>query len=97
MLDLKGLEVTSEEKEILQHPAVGGVILFSRNFETPEQVEHLISQIHAVRTPQLSTRKGAGYSVLRKGLPVCQRQDALVTIIATITRKRFICPRKLAG
>lgn len=53
MLDLKGLEVTSEEKEILQHPAAGGVILFARNFESPEQVEHLVSQIHAARTPQL--------------------------------------------
>jgi len=53
MLDLKGLEVTSEEKEILQHPAVGGVILFSRNFESPEQVEQLVTRIHAARTPQL--------------------------------------------
>ena len=53
MLDLEGLEVTSEEKEILQHPAAGGVILFSRNFESPEQIEQLIKQVHAIRTPQL--------------------------------------------
>jgi beta-N-acetylhexosaminidase len=53
MLDLKGLEVTSEEKEMLQHPAAGGVILFSRNYESPGQLEHLVSQVHAVRTPHL--------------------------------------------
>ncbi len=53
MLDLEGLEVTSEEKEILQHPATGGVILFSRNFDSPEQVERLIAKIHSIRSPEL--------------------------------------------
>jgi len=53
MLDLLGLEVTSEEREILKHPATGGVILFSRNFESPEQVENLINQIKSVRSPKL--------------------------------------------
>ena len=38
MLDLEGLEVTSEEKELLQHPATGGVILFSRNFQSTDQM-----------------------------------------------------------
>lgn len=53
MLDLEGLEVTTEEKEILKHPATGGVILFSRNFESPEQVEQLVMQIHSLRSPEL--------------------------------------------
>ena len=53
MLDLEGLEVTSEEREILQHPATGGVILFSRNFESPEQVKQLVAQIHSARSPEL--------------------------------------------
>src|SRR3989304_1978242 len=38
---------------MLTHPLVGGVILFSRNFESPEQVEALIRDIHALRQPQL--------------------------------------------
>lgn len=53
MLDLEGLEVTTEEKEILQHPATGGVILFNRNFESAEQVEALVAQIHHSRSPEL--------------------------------------------
>lgn len=53
MFDLTGLEVTQEEREMLEHPAAGGVILFSRNFESPEQIQRLIKQIHEIREPEL--------------------------------------------
>ena len=48
MLDLKGLELTSEEKEILLHPLTGGVIFFSRNYESIEQLDALIKSIRSV-------------------------------------------------
>jgi beta-N-acetylhexosaminidase len=53
MVDLLGTTLSQEEKEILQHPLVGGVILFSRNFESAAQVEALCQQIHALRSPHL--------------------------------------------
>ncbi|MCP4288978.1 MAG: beta-N-acetylhexosaminidase [Gammaproteobacteria bacterium] len=53
MLDLQGVELTSEECELLCHPATGGVILFRRNFETPDQLSRLVSLIHGLREPKL--------------------------------------------
>jgi beta-N-acetylhexosaminidase len=53
MLDVRGLELLPEERELLQHPAVGGVILFSRNYASAEQVQQLASDIHSVRRPPL--------------------------------------------
>jgi len=53
MLDVAGLRVTPEEKEILGHPSVGGVILFARNFQSPKQLLALTTEIRALRRPGL--------------------------------------------
>ena len=53
MVDLKGTRLEPEEKEMLEHPLVGGVILFSRNYESPEQIADLVDNIHQVREPHL--------------------------------------------
>ncbi len=47
MLDLDGLEISLEEKEILQHPFVGAVIFFSRNYESAEQIQQLVKQVRS--------------------------------------------------
>jgi beta-N-acetylhexosaminidase len=41
------------ERELLRQPQVGGVILFSRNYESPQQVAALTAEIHALRDPPL--------------------------------------------
>ena len=49
MLDLVGLELTQEECELLTHPAVGGVILFARNYLNRYQLKQLIAAIRVIR------------------------------------------------
>ncbi|NJD04877.1 MAG: beta-N-acetylhexosaminidase [Methylococcaceae bacterium] len=45
MFDLEGLELTATDIEKLKHPAAGGIILFSRNYQDVEQVVALIAAI----------------------------------------------------
>lgn len=53
MLDVVGKELSADDIRRLQHPLVGGVILFSRNYENNEQLKALTAAIHAVRQPPL--------------------------------------------
>jgi beta-N-acetylhexosaminidase len=53
MIDLLGKELLPEERELLQHPLVGGIILFTRNFESREQIAKLIDDVRAARSPSL--------------------------------------------
>lgn len=53
MVDVAGLELTPEDRDVLRHPLVGSVILFTRNFATSEQLAKLVADIHAVRSPAL--------------------------------------------
>lgn len=53
MLDVEGLTLAPHEKEIINHPNTGAVILFSRNYESPEQVTELIVNIRAARRGNL--------------------------------------------
>jgi beta-N-acetylhexosaminidase len=53
MLDIEGTELNADDIRRLQHPLVGGVILFKRNYESPAQLKALTASIHAVRQPPL--------------------------------------------
>jgi beta-N-acetylhexosaminidase len=53
MLDIEGLALSPADRDLLREPAVGGVILFTRNFESVDQVTDLVSEIRALRSPPL--------------------------------------------
>jgi beta-N-acetylhexosaminidase len=49
MIDIAGAELSAMDRERLCHPLVGGIILFSRNYKSPAQIEALCGDIHALR------------------------------------------------
>jgi beta-N-acetylhexosaminidase len=53
MLDVAGTTLTADDRARLRHPLTGGVILFSRNFESCAQLVQLTAEIHALRNPPL--------------------------------------------
>ena len=53
MVDVAGLELTPDDIERLQHPQVGGVVLFARNFAAPLQLIQLTHSIRDLRNPAL--------------------------------------------
>lgn len=53
MVDLAGTALTAEERSLLRHPQVGGVILFTRNFQDVEGLAALVEEIRALREPHI--------------------------------------------
>ena len=53
MLDIAGTILADTERDIINHPNTGAVILFSRNYESPEQVIDLIQNIRAARNGEI--------------------------------------------
>src|SRR5580658_4208065 len=53
MVDIAGTALTAADRELLAHPLVGSVILFTRNYVEPAQLQALVADIQSVRSPAL--------------------------------------------
>ncbi len=69
MLDVASTQLCAEDKEKLLHPACGGVILFSRNIESPRQVMELNHHIRKLNPALLIAVDQEGGRVQRLKTP----------------------------
>lgn len=53
IVDVAGLALEAADRRRLCDPLVGGIILFARNFASPDQVRALTAEIRALRDPEL--------------------------------------------
>jgi beta-N-acetylhexosaminidase len=53
VIDVVGPALGDDDRKRLAHPAAGGVILFSRNFQTPDQLRALTEEVERLREPAL--------------------------------------------
>lgn len=69
MLDIEGTCLTVEDRQLLAQPQVGGLILFGRNIQSPQQVRDLTDSIRAVRPDILIAvdQEGGRVQRLRQG------------------------------
>ena len=66
VMDVQGTELTAEERELISHPLVGGVILFARNYQSRSQLKTLTRAIRqAKQTPLLIMADQEGGRVQR--------------------------------
>lgn len=65
LIDCNGLTLTPIEKEMIAHPAVAGIVLFARNYESPEQLRALTASIRAIKPQALITVDQEGGRIQR--------------------------------
>jgi beta-N-acetylhexosaminidase len=93
MIGIEGVELLGEERERLGHPAVGGVILFARNHEAPDQLLALTQSIRALRSPPLliaTDQEGGRVQRIRDGvtaLPAAGRLGRAAELTPALARE----------
>ena len=53
MVDVEGTALSGDDIDVLSHPLVGSVLLYTRNYRNPKQITELCEAIRGLRTPHL--------------------------------------------
>lgn len=92
LIDLKGQSLTQEEVELLEHPLVAGLILFTRNFYDREQIQALVKSVRQrVKKPLLITvdQEGGRVQRFREGFTQLPAMQAFATLINESNERQF--------
>ena len=65
LIDIEGYELSAEDRDILSHPAVAGVILFSKNYDNISQLKSLTQNIQTINPALFITVDQEGGRVQR--------------------------------
>ena len=68
-MDLRSTLLAPDEAKFLDHRLLAGIVLFSRNFESPEQLAHLLDQVRAINPKLLFAVDQEGGRVQRFKAP----------------------------
>ena len=91
MLDLNGISLSDEEKNILLNPHVGGVILFTRNIITRQQVRSLCMEIASINPCLLIAvdQEGGKIQRLKEGYTILPSMRQLALYVEKNTNQNF--------
>jgi len=70
LIGIAGTKLSKSDRQQLCHSAVGGVVLFTRNFSSRKQLKRLVGEVHSLRKPRLLVcidQEGGRVQRLKKG------------------------------
>ena len=89
MTSIEGTELSAEDREVLRHPLIGGVIYFARNFVDRAQLAALSASIKALRDDSLPLFSAASTDAGELVPEVNEPDATAIAVKAGLTKADF--------